>query len=288
VLLGGLGLALGPAAAALAAQEPAASGSELVRARLVARHEALRPGETTLLGVALDIEPGWHLYAAARNDSGYPIVVEPRLPPGHLAGALLWPAPRRHLAPGGLLDHVYEGELTLLLPVTVPEDAEPGTTLRYAAHLDWLVCREACLLGSADVSLSLRVEETTAEHRRTSGAARIERAEARLPRPAAEAPFTAQLEADSLVIRAPGAARLAFYPDEGCADFADLVAHGEVAGEELRLMLDRRGQDDAGVDTRIAGVVELHAADGTRSSVYRLDLPGAGTDRSPMHQPKAR
>ena len=49
--------------------------------RLIAETTMLSPGETCTLGVAFDIEPGWHLFWNGTNDTGYPISVSLDLPP---------------------------------------------------------------------------------------------------------------------------------------------------------------------------------------------------------------
>ena len=128
----------------------------------MAERDALTPGDTLILGVSFTIEKDWHLYGNAANDTGYPIHVTPKLPPGYVALDLLWPAPKRHISPGDILDHVYEERVTLLLPVVVPADARIGDRVELKAHLDWLVCRDLCLPESADVAVRLPVRAIAA------------------------------------------------------------------------------------------------------------------------------
>src|SRR5262245_51700008 len=104
-------IALGAWACGAAAQS---AEREPAKARLVSEFDALVPGKTAWLGVSFDLDPEWHLYWCGQSDSGAPIHVEFTLPAGYKGGDLVWPAPKRHLSPGDLLDHVYEKRVTLL------------------------------------------------------------------------------------------------------------------------------------------------------------------------------
>ncbi len=266
-----------PVPSATAAPAPAATApAGRVRAALVSERTALAAGETALLGVRFEIDPGWHLYAAARNDTGYPIRVEPRFPAGYLPGELAWPAPHRHISAGDLLDHVYEGQVLLLLPVSVPADAVPGTQVTLGAQLQWLVCKDVCVAGAADVTLSLPVAT-----RPESGAdvgdpgsdqALFDATRARLPVPPS-LPLTTDLNLDVLTISVPGAASLEFVPAEDCVELPRLVTEGAVDGELLTLSLPPQREANA----RLTGSVVLHlpvTGDGTQheSRIFRLEI----------------
>ncbi|HTE04936.1 MAG TPA: protein-disulfide reductase DsbD domain-containing protein [Planctomycetota bacterium] len=288
-------LAAGPARAGIAA-EPAAPGARAapaghVQASLVAEHLALVPGRRAELGVLLAIDPGWHVYAQARNDSGLPVAVRPELPAGWVAQPLQWPAPHRHLSPGPLLDHVYEGEVLLLLPVDVPADAPPGATITLRAHVEWMVCQNVCLTGEADVELALPVAGATQE----SGQAPLFRAtRARLPEawpqgasaPGAAggipAPVSADLQGDTIRLTAPGALSITLLPAEDCVELPQLVDEGAAQGAVLVLHLPT----DRPANARLRGCVEVlfpaePARDAASPRIVALDLPVGKTSAVP-------
>src|SRR3954471_8284361 len=142
-LIRAVALALGltvAAAPALARGEAA----DRVRLSLVSERTALVPGETNWLGVQFDIQDGWHLYWNGQNDAGSPPEVTIELPAGYTKGDLLWPAPKRHISDGPILDHIYEKRVVLLLPVKAPADATPGTPVTLKVSATWIVCKSAC------------------------------------------------------------------------------------------------------------------------------------------------
>lgn len=267
------------AAATLAGPVIAQPSEEHARVRLVSERTALVPGTTAMLGFAFDIDPGWHLYWNGRNDSGFPPEAKLTLPPGLEAGELQWPAPQRHVAPGDILDHIYEKRVTLLLPVRVSPDARPGERLRVRASLDWLVCEEACLPGSGEAELTLPVVETTAEASPSADARLFEEARARLPRPRGEQPdvgplsmaLTGGASGAKFEARAENAEWMAFYPAEECSPATRAIAECEVKGNRLVVSLD--GGDEA----RAVGVLEVRIRGRASPLFYEVRL-GQGAE----------
>ena len=127
-----------------------------VTAELVAEKTALVPGTTTTVALRFAIAPGWHTYWRNPGESGLPTTLAWKLPPGFAAGDIVWPAPRA-LPAGPLVNYGYEGDVLHLVPVTVPHDAQPGSTATLAARADWLVCKETCIPEGADLTLALPV-----------------------------------------------------------------------------------------------------------------------------------
>jgi thiol:disulfide interchange protein DsbD len=76
------------------------------------------------------------------------------LPKGITAGPLQFPAPKR-LPLGPLMDFGYEDEVLFPMNVNVAATMPLGP-IELHAKVDWLVCREVCIPGKAD--LDLRVE----------------------------------------------------------------------------------------------------------------------------------
>ncbi len=103
-------------------------------------------------GLYFKLEQGWHIYWRNAGDSGEPPRIKWTLPEGVTAGPLQFPAPSR-LPLGPLMDFGYENEVLFPFALTVEASARPGpATLQ--AHVDWLVCREVCIPGKADLEVT--------------------------------------------------------------------------------------------------------------------------------------
>ena len=129
-----------------------------VQARLLADVEAVEPGAVLRLGVALKMDPGWHTYWQYSGDAGIPTQVDWRLPPGYAAGALQWPVPRKYTEAGDLTVYGYADEVLLYSEIKTPSASTAGTA-SFEAAVSWLVCREICIPGGAEVSVSLPVRK---------------------------------------------------------------------------------------------------------------------------------
>jgi len=129
---------------------------QYVRATLVSELDGLVPGERQYLGVLLDMDPHWHTYWEFPGDSGLETTIDWDLPAGFEAGAIEWPAPQ-WIEYGGLVSYAYEDEVLLMVPVDVPEGLQEGTTVSLGARVDWLMCKESCIPGSAALSIDLEV-----------------------------------------------------------------------------------------------------------------------------------
>lgn len=237
------------------------------KARLIAEHTTLAPGQTAYLGFTFDIDPGWHLYWDGAGDTGMPVHVEMTLPPGFRAGDLLWPAPKRHISPGDLLDYIYEERVTLLLPVAVPENAAPGEPITISASLDWLECKDYCLPGSARVEITLPIADAPPE--KSPDAKRFDEARRRLPRPLPETGSPVELTWDGtrLNIRAPGASSLAFYPKSASMPMVRPIQEGAADADSLSIEFEPRGETD-----RAVGVLEVARPKGP-PEIYAIDSP---------------
>ncbi len=142
----------------LALAAPAAAAIDAapkVHARLIAERDAVAPGATVTVALELATRPGWHTYWLNPGDAGAPTEIKWTLPPGWRAGPIQWPAPRTE-AVGPLMDYGYEGKPWLLIDVTAPKDAPPGT-VTLTAQASWLVCAEICVPEDATLALPLNV-----------------------------------------------------------------------------------------------------------------------------------
>lgn len=122
---------------------------------LVPERELFR-GDAFTAGIDFKLEPGWHVYWTNAGDSGEPPKIDWNLPSGITAGAMQFPAPKR-LPLGPLMDFGYENEVVFPVPITVAKMADPVDVPgepEIAAHVTWLVCREVCIPGKADLQLT--------------------------------------------------------------------------------------------------------------------------------------
>ncbi|HEY8515311.1 MAG TPA: thioredoxin family protein [Candidatus Binatia bacterium] len=173
------------------AESSGAVSAEHVQVELVSDVTHVRPGEPVPVGLRFELEDGWHVYWANPGDSGLAPTVRWQLPEGTTVGELQWPYPER-IAVGPLVNYGYEGEVLLPVEVTPPASLRDGDTLRLAARADWLVCKEDCIPGRADLTLELPVSGAPVERDwRWAGA--FDEARAKLPR---STPVQARIEAE--------------------------------------------------------------------------------------------
>jgi len=151
---------------ALAAALPARAASSSTDAahlhvQLVVPEAELLVGQSSNAGLYFKLEPGWHVYWQNAGDSGEPPHIKWTLPQGITAGPLQFPAPKR-LPLGPLMDFGYEGEVLFPFTLEVARNAKPGSAA-LDAHVDWLVCREVCIPGKADLEIDRAVPPTGVE-----------------------------------------------------------------------------------------------------------------------------
>ncbi|MGC2636981.1 MAG: thioredoxin family protein [Acidobacteriaceae bacterium] len=133
----------------------ATSQSQHVTVRLLVPERELYRGDQFDAGLDFKLESGWHVYWTNAGDSGEPPKIDWKLPPGITAGPMQFPAPKR-LPLGPLMDFGYENEVVFPLSMQVAKMSDPvdvGSEPVIAAHVSWLVCREVCIPGKADLQL---------------------------------------------------------------------------------------------------------------------------------------
>ncbi len=102
-------------------------------------------------GLYFKLEPGWHVYWKNPGDAGEPPHIKWTLPNGVTAGPLQFPPPKR-LPLGPLMDFGYEGEVLFPIDIHVAEAVPLGPVVLHA-KVDWLVCRESCIPGKAELEV---------------------------------------------------------------------------------------------------------------------------------------
>jgi len=117
---------------------------------------SIQPGASELAGLHFTLDKGWHVYWVNAGDSGEPPSIKWTLPAGITASAMQFPAPRR-LPLGPLMDFGYEDEVLFPLTLTAGSTLKAPSKVELPAHVDWLVCREVCIPGKADMVLPLQI-----------------------------------------------------------------------------------------------------------------------------------
>lgn len=133
--------------------------TEHVTLELVSGDTALVPGKSSTVAVRLKMDDHWHTYWANPGDSGLPTEIAWTLPDGIKAGPIQWPAPQ-WINYFDMVSYAYEGEIFLLVDLDVAGDLEVSGSVNLAARVDFLVCKEACIPGGADLSLTIPVAPT--------------------------------------------------------------------------------------------------------------------------------
>ena len=126
-----------------------------VHVQLVIPEKQLSTAEGNEAGLYFKLEAGWHIYWKNPGDAGEPPHIHWTLPAGITAGALQFPAPKR-LPLGPLMDFGYENQAVFPFDFVVGPSAKAGPSVLHA-KVDWLVCREACIPGKADLEEDVRI-----------------------------------------------------------------------------------------------------------------------------------
>jgi DsbC/DsbD-like thiol-disulfide interchange protein/cytochrome c biogenesis protein CcdA len=83
----------------------------------------------------------WHGYWANPGDAGQGMRLTLDLPQGWQAGEPQYPVPQR-LVIGSLMNHIYKGAYTVLVPVQVPPGASLAALPRITGHVEYLACTD--------------------------------------------------------------------------------------------------------------------------------------------------
>lgn len=270
---GALSMAWLLAAGAQAA--PSQARTEHVQARLVSAQAEVAPGQRFTVALEQVIQAHWHTYWLNPGDSGQATSIDWQ---GAQAGPIQWPTPSIQ-AIGPLVNYGYEGRPALLVDLTVPADAKPGSRFKPTAEVRWLVCKDVCIPEQVSLGLDLPV---AAEAKIGVDAAQIEEWRRAVPQPA---PFAVKLAAAPQGVRLSG-------PNERVTKayfFADTwgaVAHSapqplkqDGAGWALEIPA---GDEPVKAGQPLSGVIVLTLPDGEKAWTVTAPMPeGAGKGPGP-------
>ena len=278
---------LGSAARVQARVEARADASRRVSAphvsvELIAGTEGPGPGGTLWLGLRFELEPQWHIYWQNPGDSGGPPQVVWKLTQGLKAGAFEWPAPQR-IDSDGIVSYGYRGVVVLPVPISSSARAGAGAGASIAASVKWLICKDMCLPGQAQ--LELRLPLTGEERGMLAGwQAEVRDARAKVPR-RAPAGWSAKAKSspDAFQIDVLAGEHLAtgvFFPvDPGQMEESVPQAVEPIPGG-LRFKL-RRSPQLAKDPTALRGVVSLPGGRAFIVTVPVISSPGGKKGSAP-------
>lgn len=210
------------------------------------------PDSAFILAVNLALEDHWHTYWPGINDTGYGLSFDITPIEGLTFGKPYFPTPTRHLAAGDILDHVYEGQLSVLIPVTVSTDLMPGTMATINITTNALVCDEICIPQTTSASVEILITDYPVLHEEQLVAAYESRA-SKLTDPDVQwsTPETGAADyAATLTIN--NATHYQFFPADTCTEPADLIKQGDTKSPHLTISFDRT-YDEPDDPVRFAG-----------------------------------
>ncbi len=185
--------------------------------------DGFAPGRTeATIKWTFRIADGWHLYWDGLNDTGAPPEVALTLPEGWTADPpRATRAPRRHVSPGGILDHVFTDRLVMYQTLRRDGDADGD----FEARLTWLACKDLCAFG--DTLLTSADAEPGHAYREVHTLMEA-------PPPELDATW----HGAELVLTLDGAVSgMEFCPRADCGPLVDLLADGVSDGPVLTLRL---------------------------------------------------
>ena len=129
-----------------------------IEVKLIADQQSLTPGSSFRLGVYFKPEPGWHIYWKNPGDSGLAPRFAWESTGGVAVDAPLWPYTKK-IAVGPLVNYGYD-EVLLPFPATFSAPPPRATNTTVTLSLQYLVCKDECLPGEAQLQLTLPISKT--------------------------------------------------------------------------------------------------------------------------------
>lgn len=194
-------------------------------AQFLSSVDSFSRGDSFWTAVKLEPEQGWHTYWINPGDSGLATQIDWNLPEGVSAGEIIWPVAEKYRI-GALANYGFENTTYLLTEISV-DSAFNAQQLTLENRVDWLVCDEFCIPGSAEFSLTLNHSNDPAE----INSASFDEARANLPETATwPAYFDIESRVVTLLIEHPDAVELAQHDDfYAYVGAGELVEHAEDA-----------------------------------------------------------
>ena len=231
-----------------------------------------RAGETVTLAIVFDpVAPEWHGYWKNPGDAGLGMQLAWDLPEGWEVGEPQYPVPQR-LMIANLMNHIFEGEYAVLVPVTVPDDFVPSGSIPISVSGEWLACTdEICVPEGGQLTMFLSTDPAGASD------PRFAQWRAAIP-PLLDREGRFELTPDRLRIAIPIPASMelaqphVFIATEQVADYAALQTF---ARQDDMLVVDIQRSGETVPDT-VEGILALGEGNGVRFVAQPGDVPSGG------------
>ncbi|MEZ5823226.1 MAG: protein-disulfide reductase DsbD family protein [Geminicoccaceae bacterium] len=217
--------------------------TEHVAVELSADLEAAVPGESFRLGLKQTIEEDWHTYWRNPGDSGAETRLIWTLPDGVEAGPVRMPVPEA-IPYFDLMNYGYEGEAFFISELSLAGDWPVGEPVEIGLVVEWLVCSDICIPGSAELFLSVPTSSGPPREHPINAYA-FAQAEAGMPRPSPFQASFATIDDEKILIAVDGLPPTSRIDDvQFFAGAPGLVRHAaeqvfSVDGDRLLLTLER-------------------------------------------------
>lgn len=161
-------------------------------------HEQMMKGSSFLVGIEFIPEKDWHIYWRNPGDTGLAPNIQWSSTPSFAFGDIQWPIPEE-INVAHLTDYGMHGSTLLFSHIneTQPLDSKQ-TNITIHAKVSWLVCKESCIPGEADLKLSLPIGANPIVNNAT--ATQFQTAQAKIPVTMPTLSKTATIENDILNI----------------------------------------------------------------------------------------
>ena len=125
-----------------------------VSMKLISASNAIVPQANNQLAIVLENEPGWHTYWRMPGESGLPTRFSFKAPSELSISAPEFPIPEK-IEAQNLISYGYEGTTTFPFTVKSPRFVTIGQKVTISAQADFLVCKDICIPGKAQASITL-------------------------------------------------------------------------------------------------------------------------------------
>lgn len=194
--------------------------SEHVKARLISEVKSIQPGKSFCVALWLKMDKHWHTYWKNPGDSGLPTKIEWNLADGFIPGVVQWPYPKR-FEKSEFVSFGYEGEVFLITQIEAPKTIKSGTNAKLSASVDWLVCKEICIVGHADLMIKMPVKDKNPKISRR-WASHFRETRKKLPRISSEWKVNASIKKNQILIHLDPPSEfkgelknITFFPEQG-------------------------------------------------------------------------
>jgi thiol:disulfide interchange protein/DsbC/DsbD-like thiol-disulfide interchange protein len=123
---------------------------------LISEVKSVSPGNPFWIALRIDHDEYWHTYWRNAGDAGIPTKIKWDLPNGFTAGQIQWPFPKRIML-ADVANFGFENELVLPVLISPPKTLNFDENITIKAKATWLICKEECLPGKAELKLTLPV-----------------------------------------------------------------------------------------------------------------------------------